>query len=169
MGVNTLQKRFAGAGTAKTSFCQKRYGSQYTAKKVSWVTGKLLTFFHSVWLISGEISATGFKPGFTAHGIIESLSEFGPSSQIHCPWLGDRIDSGIGCRSAAPILCSQASRKDNPMPESTLSSQSGTMSLATACIKPLGQNGLNPARYLHHKTILSLILLCVFNNDMTAW
>jgi hypothetical protein len=36
IGVNTLQKRLAGVGTVKTSFCQKRYhGSQYTAKKIS--------------------------------------------------------------------------------------------------------------------------------------
>ncbi len=46
--------------------------------------------------------------------------------------MGDIVDSGIGLSNRPASLCNLAGRYDNPMPESTLSSQSGTMNLATA-------------------------------------
>ncbi len=53
-------------------------------------------------------------------------------SQIHSPWLGDKVDSGIGLSYRPASLCSQlAGRYDNPLPESTIFSQSGTMNLTT--------------------------------------
>ncbi len=51
-------------------------------------------------------------------------------SQIHSPWLGDMVDSGIGLSYRPVSLCSQAGRYDHPRPELTSSSQSGTMHLS---------------------------------------
>jgi hypothetical protein len=45
----------------------------------------------------------------------------------------DKVDSGIGLSYRPASLCSLAGRCDNPMSESTLSPQSGTMNLATSC------------------------------------
>jgi hypothetical protein len=53
------------------------------------------------------------------------------SSQIHSPWLGDIVDSGIGLFYRPANLCILAGRNDNPIPEVTLFPQSGTMNLAT--------------------------------------
>jgi hypothetical protein len=53
------------------------------------------------------------------------------------PWLGDKVDSGIEFSYPArqPMLpCSLAGRYDNPMPELTLSPQSGSMNSATGSV-----------------------------------
>ncbi len=50
------------------------------------------------------------------------------SSQVHSPWVGDIVDS-LSYRPTT--LCSLADQYDNPVPESALSPQSGTMNLAT--------------------------------------
>ncbi len=50
------------------------------------------------------------------------------SNQIHSPWLGYIVYSGVGCRTGPP---SYAAGTKNPMPELTLSPQLGTMNLAT--------------------------------------
>ncbi len=54
------------------------------------------------------------------------------SSQINCPWMGAAVDSGIGLTYRPASL---AGRYYNPMPESTLSPQSGTMNLAADCVE----------------------------------
>ncbi len=56
------------------------------------------------------------------------------SSKIHSPGLDDIIDSGIGLSyrpGSLCVLCSLAGRYNNPMPQSTLSTESGIMNLAT--------------------------------------
>ncbi len=53
------------------------------------------------------------------------------SSKIHSLWMGDIVDSGIGLLYRPASLFSLGGRYDNPMPESTLSPQSGTMNLTT--------------------------------------
>jgi hypothetical protein len=45
--------------------------------------------------------------------------------------MGDIVDSGIGFPYRPASLCSLAGRYDNPMPESIVCPQSGTMNLAT--------------------------------------
>jgi hypothetical protein len=52
-------------------------------------------------------------------------------SKIHSPWLEYIFDSGIGLSYRPASLCSLAGRYDNPVPELTLSPQSGTMNLST--------------------------------------
>ncbi len=56
---------------------------------------------------------------------------FESSSQILSPWPGDIVDSGIGLSYRSASLCSLAGWYENPLPESTLSLQSGTMNMAT--------------------------------------
>ncbi len=46
-------------------------------------------------------------------------------------WLGDKVNSGIGLSYWPASPCSLAGGYDNPMPELTLSPQSGSMSSAT--------------------------------------
>jgi hypothetical protein len=60
-------------------------------------------------------------------GLILPISR-GP---ILSPWLGDIVDSGIGLSCWPANLCSLLGWYDNPMPESTISPQSGTQDLAT--------------------------------------
>ncbi len=57
-------------------------------------------------------------------------------SQIHRPWLGSIVDSGIGLSYLPASLCSLAGRYNNPMTELTLSPQSGTTNLAFGRYKP---------------------------------
>jgi len=45
--------------------------------------------------------------------------------------LGDEVNSGIGLSYRPSSPCSLASQNDNPMPELTLSPQSGSMNSAT--------------------------------------
>ncbi len=52
-------------------------------------------------------------------------------TEIHSPWMGDIVDSCIGCRTGLPTSVAYRGRYVNPMQESTLSPQSGTMNLAT--------------------------------------
>ncbi len=52
-------------------------------------------------------------------------------SQIHSPWLGDKVDYGLGLSYRPARLHRLAGRYHNPMTESTLSPQSRTMNLAT--------------------------------------
>jgi hypothetical protein len=42
------------------------------------------------------------------------------SSEIHSPYLGDKVNSGIGSSYRAASLCSLTCRYDNTMPKSTL-------------------------------------------------
>ncbi len=43
------------------------------------------------------------------------------SSRIHSPWLGGKVNSGIGLSYRPAILHDMAGQYDNAMPESTLS------------------------------------------------
>jgi hypothetical protein len=54
------------------------------------------------------------------------------SGQILSLWLGDKVDSGMGFVAPAARLHRLTGRYDNPMPESAISSQSGTNNLVTA-------------------------------------
>ncbi len=47
------------------------------------------------------------------------------------PDWGDKVDAGIGLSYLPARLHGLAGRYDNPMPESTISPQRGTMNLAT--------------------------------------
>ncbi len=49
------------------------------------------------------------------------------------PWLGDKVNSGIGLSYWPASSCSLTGRYDNLMPELTLSPQSGSMNSATGC------------------------------------
>ncbi len=53
------------------------------------------------------------------------------SSQFHSPLLGDKGDHGIGLAYRAASLCSPTGRYDNPIPQSILYPQSGTMNWAS--------------------------------------
>ncbi len=55
--------------------------------------------------------------------------------QIRSPWLGTIVDSGIGSSYRPASLCSLSDRYDNPMPESTISLQSGAKNLATILLR----------------------------------
>ncbi len=52
------------------------------------------------------------------------------SSQIHSPWMGDIVHSDRLLSYRHASKCSLTGLYDNPMPEPTLSPQSGTMNLA---------------------------------------
>ncbi len=54
------------------------------------------------------------------------------SSQIHSPWIWDIVDSGLGLSFRPVSLDSLGGRYENPMQESTLSPQSGTMNKVPA-------------------------------------
>ncbi len=69
-----------------------------------------------------------------------TLRQKSSCSQIHSPRLGDKVESGIGLSYLPANQCSLAGRCDNPMPELTLSPQTGTMNLA-AGIYVIGVNG----------------------------
>ncbi len=55
-----------------------------------------------------------------------------PVAKFIVPALGDTVDTGIGMSYRPASQCSLAGRYDKPLPELTLSPQSGTMNLATA-------------------------------------
>ncbi len=57
------------------------------------------------------------------------LSRRQSCSQIPSPWIGDIVNSGKGLSYRPASLGSLVGWYDNPMPESTLSPQSGTMNL----------------------------------------
>jgi hypothetical protein len=88
------------------------------------------------------------------YGIGLALLE--PWGQILRSWLGDNVNSGIGLSNRPASLCSLAGRYDNPMPELTLSPQSGTMNLATGLL--VQTPGLSVV-------IKSLIIYCLRIND----
>ncbi len=77
------------------------------------------------------------------------------SIKIYSPWMGDAVDSGIGMSYRPASLCSLAGRYDNPMPESTLSPQSGTMNLTT------GLDGIYLSMQLTDWPLLKLALLLI--------
>ncbi len=55
--------------------------------------------------------------------------------QIRSPWLGTIVDSGIELSYRPASLYSLSGRYDNPMPESTVSLQSGTRNLASILLR----------------------------------
>jgi len=105
-----------------------------------FVVLKILLYLQNIYVFMGPLPVVGYlyrwwitswELGSWVYPSKISLYR----SQIHSPWLGDMVDSGdpgIGCgRPYKPVsLCSQAGRYDNPMPELTLSPQSGTMNLS---------------------------------------
>ncbi len=73
-----------------------------------------------------ERAAQLFTAGYsTQHCPSWYLTTYGTTlvAKVICPWMGDKVESGIGCRSGPPgyITYRLAGRYDKPMPESTLS------------------------------------------------
>ncbi len=71
---------------------------------------------------------------FPQKGDPELFSTIPASSQIHRPWLGDKVDPGIGLSYRPDRLLGLAGRHDNPMPELTLSPCQGSMNSATGLL-----------------------------------
>ncbi len=62
---------------------------------------------------------------WVGRGYTQLKMEYSASSQIHSPWMGDIVDSGIGLSYRPTSLRSLAGRYNNPLPESTLSPSQG--------------------------------------------
>ncbi len=60
---------------------------------------------------------------------------------------GDKVDSGIGLSYRSAKLHRLAGRYDNPMPESTISTISGTMNLASAFSDIVESEGRSEEQY----------------------
>ncbi len=82
--------------------------------------GKYRERLDGTWFILYILSLR-IHNSFTAPSISLAVAEFID------PWLGDKVNSGIGLsyRTASP--CSLAGRYNNPMPELAISPQSGSM------------------------------------------
>jgi hypothetical protein len=74
---------------------------------------------------------------WTVHVVFKYAEAF---SQIYSPWLGDKVDSGIGLSYYPARLHRLADRYDNPMPESTIS-QFRDYEFGYSCRKGWGGGG----------------------------